>query len=80
LRLVAAAAALAVGLALAASQPAAQRAHPRDGRDAADFAAFVKAATTRAEYSSPLVDHLPLKAGVPTPKEVLDITSARRRS
>lgn len=59
-------------LALLAPAPSAQR----DTRSAvladdADFAAFVKTATTRPEFSSPLVDHLPRKAGVPTPKDVL---------
>jgi hypothetical protein len=39
--------------------------------DDPDFAAFVKQATTKPEFLSPLVDHLPVKAGVPTPKEVL---------
>ena len=39
--------------------------------DDADYAAFVKKATTRPEYLSPLVDHLRTKAGVPSPKEVL---------
>src|SRR3989338_11416776 len=39
--------------------------------DDADFAAFVKKATTKPEFLSPLVDHLPRKAGVPTPKDVL---------
>ena len=39
--------------------------------DDADFAAFVKKATTKPEFLSPLVDHLPKKAGVPTPKDVL---------
>ena len=29
---------------------------------------------------SPLVDHLPLVAGIPTPREVLGYTSAPRRS
>jgi hypothetical protein len=37
----------------------------------ADFAEFVKKATTKPEFLSPLVDHLPKKAGVPTPKDVL---------
>ena len=36
-----------------------------------DFAAFVKKATTKPEFLSPLVDHLPKKAGVPTPKDIL---------
>ena len=39
--------------------------------DDADFAEFVKKATTKPEFLSPLVDHLPKKAGVPTPKDVL---------
>lgn len=39
--------------------------------DDADFAAFVKKATTKPEFMSPLVDHLPRKTGVPTPKDVL---------
>lgn len=37
----------------------------------ADFAEFVKKATTKPEFLSPLVDHLPRRAGVPTPKEIL---------
>lgn len=36
-----------------------------------DFAAFVRKATTKPEFLSPLVDHLPKKAGVPSPKDVL---------
>ena len=39
--------------------------------DDADFAEFVKKATTKPEFLSPLVDHLPKKAGVPSPKDVL---------
>ncbi|MEO8680486.1 MAG: M14 family zinc carboxypeptidase [Vicinamibacterales bacterium] len=31
----------------------------------------MKKATTKPEFSSPLIDHLPKKAGVPTPKDVL---------
>ena len=30
-----------------------------------------KTATTKPEFSSPLIDHLPRRAGVPTPKDVL---------
>lgn len=37
----------------------------------AEFAEFVKKATTRPDFLSPLVDHLPKKAGVPTPKDIL---------
>jgi hypothetical protein len=39
--------------------------------DDAEFAEFVRKATTRPEFLSPLVDHLPKKAGVPAPKDVL---------
>ncbi len=39
--------------------------------DDQDFASFVKGATTKPEFLSPLVDHLPRRAGVPTPKDVL---------
>jgi hypothetical protein len=36
-----------------------------------DFAASVKAWTTQPYFMSPLVDHLPKVAGIPTPKDVL---------
>jgi zinc carboxypeptidase len=36
-----------------------------------DFARAVKDWTTRPDFSSPLVDHLPKVAGVPSPKDVL---------
>jgi hypothetical protein len=36
-----------------------------------DFAKSVKEWTTRPEFISPLVDHLPIVAGVPSPKDVL---------
>lgn len=36
-----------------------------------DFAKSVKSWTTKPEFSSPLVDHLPKVAGVPSPKDVL---------
>ena len=39
--------------------------------DDPEFAEFVRKATTKPEFLSPLVDHLPKKAGVPTPKDVL---------
>ena len=57
-------------LTLLAGRPEAQR-RTAPLADDADFAAFVKGATTKPEFSSPLVDHLPRKAGVPTPKDVL---------
>ena len=37
----------------------------------ADFAARVREWTTRPEFLSPLVDHLPAGTGVPSPKDVL---------
>jgi len=36
-----------------------------------DFARSVKQWTTRPEFSSPLVDHLPVVKGIPAPKDVL---------
>src|SRR5262245_40794675 len=36
-----------------------------------DFAKAVKEWTTRPEFISPLVDHLPKVAGIPSPKDVL---------
>src|SRR5437867_1699537 len=39
--------------------------------DDPEFARLVKEWTTRPEFSSPLVDHLPKLAGVPSPKDVL---------
>lgn len=64
-----------LALLLAASltgHPLAQRVKPAAVvADDQDFDAFVKYATTRPEFSSPLIDHLPRIAGVPTPKDVL---------
>src|SRR5260221_8954575 len=39
--------------------------------DDQDFARAVKEWTTKPEFTSPLVDHLPKVAGVPSPKDVL---------
>ena len=39
--------------------------------DDADFAKSVREWTTRPEFISPLVDHLPKVAGIPSPKDVL---------
>jgi hypothetical protein len=36
-----------------------------------DFAKSVKEWTTRPDFSSPLVDHLPKVAGIPSPKDIL---------
>ena len=41
------------------------------GTQDADFARLVKEWTTRPEFLSPLVDHLPVVAGIPSPKDVL---------
>lgn len=55
-------AALAFALAFAQS-----RTQPQDE----DYARLVKEWTTSPQFMSPLVDHLPKAAGVPTPKDVL---------
>lgn len=44
-----------------------RRAQPQDE----DFARAVREWTTRPEFISPLVDHLPKSSGVPSPKDVL---------
>jgi hypothetical protein len=46
-------------------------AQPKPQAQDEDFAKLVKEWTTRPEFTSPLVDHLPKAAGVPTPKDVL---------
>jgi hypothetical protein len=40
-------------------------------QDDPEFARLVKEWTTRPDFSSPLVDHLPKVAGIPSPKDVL---------
>ena len=62
---------LAFAAVTAAPAQRASRSPLAESADDADFAAFVKSATTRPDFSSPLIDHLPKKAGVPTPKDVL---------
>ncbi len=57
--------ALAQAQAKAAAKPAAGQATDPE------FAKLVKEWTTRPEFISPLVDFLPLKKGIPTPKDVL---------
>jgi hypothetical protein len=70
-------AALAVALVIPAPARVVAQARPRAEAAASsqsqdpDYAAFVKQATTRPEFLSPLVDHLPTRAGVPTPKDIL---------
>jgi hypothetical protein len=59
---------LAVGLAFGVSV-AGQQAQPE--QQDAEFARLVKEWTTKPEFMSPLVDHLPVSKGVPQPKDVL---------
>ena len=54
-------------LAISATLHAQAPAQPQDP----DYAAQVKAWTTRPEFLSPLVDHLPLSTTVPSPKAIL---------
>src|ERR1700742_77643 len=54
-------AACAIGLAVAQT---------KQGQDE-EYARLVKEWTTRPEFMSPLVDHLPKVQGVPSPKDVL---------
>jgi hypothetical protein len=60
--------AVAVLVLLAAGLPAQG---PQTPGDDPEFATLVKQWTTAPEFSSPLVDHLPVRKGVPTPKDVL---------
>src|SRR6266567_2868413 len=46
-------------------------AQPRPQAQDEDYAKLVKEWTTKPEFMSPLVDHLPKAAGVPTTKDVL---------
>lgn len=65
---------LVLALFLSSAAPAltqGQKPSPAAVADDAEFADFVQKATTKPEFLSPLVDHLPKKAGVPSPKDVL---------
>src|SRR5688500_10494106 len=57
-----------LGLTLIVASPAAQG--PITQNDP-EFARLVKEWTTKPEFLSPLIDHLPKTSGVPTPKEIL---------
>jgi hypothetical protein len=71
LMLAVAAGVLAISAALPqAQQPAADTRDPRQLQDEA-FAKLYKEWTGNARFGSPLVDHLPIVKGVPTPKDVL---------
>ena len=54
----------------AVAGPAGQTRTPTTTEDA-EFARLVKEWTTRPDFSSPLVSHLPRRQGVPTPKDAL---------
>lgn len=55
----------------AAAQGAARKAGQAVVRQDEEFARLVREWTTRPEFLSPLVDHLPRVAGIPSPKDVL---------
>ena len=66
-------AAAAIGAAasrLAAQQSVSETRDPHQKQDA-EFAKLYTEWTTGPNYGSPLVDHLPLVSGIPTPKDVL---------
>jgi hypothetical protein len=64
------AAVLGSALALPAQQMVTETRDPAQAQDE-DFARAVKEWTTQPYFISPLVDHLPIVKGVPSPKEVL---------
>ena len=64
------AALLAAVVSLPAQQMVTETRDPAQTQDE-DFAKSVKEWTTEPYYSSPLVDHLPKVAGIPSPKDVL---------
>src|SRR6185312_14661097 len=55
---------------LAAQQSVSETRDPHQKQDA-EFAKLYTEWTTGPNYGSPLVDHLPLVAGIPTPKDIL---------
>lgn len=63
---------LAVGTTIVAQQaPPGQSGVGTAVADDVEFARLVKEWTTKPEFMSPLVDHLPRKAGIPTPQDIL---------
>src|SRR5512132_1125368 len=60
----------AAGAPAPAQQTVLQPQNPAQPQDA-EFARLVKEWTTRPEFTSPLVDHLPKAAAVPSPNDVL---------
>lgn len=75
---------LTLALLIAATRLTAQSAvtETRDARQRQDpeFAKAYAQWTTEPRYGSPLVDHLPLVAGIPTPKDVLGYYIGRPRT
>src|SRR4051812_25170803 len=69
-KFLAAAALLFAVVTLPAQQMVTETRDPAQPQDA-DFEKSVKAWTTQPYYISPLVDHLPIVKGIPTPKDVL---------
>jgi hypothetical protein len=65
-----AAAVLCAGITIPAQQMVTETRDPAQTQDE-EFAKLVKEWTTQPYFISPLVDHLPKVAGVPTPKDVL---------
>jgi hypothetical protein len=61
---------LTVALPIGAQQAVIETRDPRQRQDP-EFAKAYTEWTTEPRYGSPLVDHLPLQPGVPTPKDVL---------
>jgi Zinc carboxypeptidase len=66
----AAALVILAGVALRAQQSVTETRDPRQTQDA-EFAKLYAQWTSEPKYGSPLVDHLPIVRGVPTPREVL---------
>ncbi len=66
-RLFAATAAVALGFSLTTSAQQSSTPQPMDE----DFARLVQEWTTKPEFISPLVDHLPIAEGIPSPQDVL---------
>ena len=63
-----------IGPALTAQTPAKKGVTPNSAAkpvDDPEFARLVKEWTTRPDFISPLVDHLPKVAGIPSPKDIL---------
>ena len=61
---------LSLASALSAQQAVTETRDPRQQQDA-DFAKAYAQWTTEPRFGSPLVDHLPIVAGIPSPKDVL---------